>query len=230
MKNIHSKNFFSQNYYESVLKKAINSNYTFLTLSEFFKSKKPDKKKIAILRHDIDKKVNRAKIFLEVENSLKLQSTNFLLIHDVNYNCFDLNSLSIFMHAEKKGHEIGLHTNFLQTSKILNLEPDQTLKKELSILRNYFNIYGVACHREIDYLYNSLPYLQKNWKQISKENILLYEAYDNQLMNNFEFVNESIKNHLEWRNQKPEDVIESGKNFILSTHPHWWYKENPFED
>ena len=48
-------------------------------------------------------------------------------------------------------------------------------------------------------------------------------------MSNNVFINEST-NHLGWRNHTPEDIIESGKNFILSTHPHWWHKEHPFED
>ncbi|MBF91557.1 MAG: hypothetical protein CMP34_01970 [Rickettsiales bacterium] len=229
MKNIRKNNFFSQDYYESILKKAIDSKYTFVTFRSFFKDLKKKRKKIAILRHDIDQKISRTKIFHEVEDSMKIKSTNFLLIHDVNYNCFDLNTLSLFLNAEKKGHEIGLHTNFVETSKILNLKPDLTLKKELLMIRNYFKVTGVACHRNIDYLYNSLPYLQKNWKRISKENNLLYDAYGHNLMSNNVFINEST-NHLGWRNHTPEDIIESGKNFILSTHPHWWHKEHPFED
>ena len=230
MNSENKANFFSKNYYQSILEYALDEKYEFFTYKDYFKEKLfNSKKKVALLRHDIDFKPHRAKIFFDVENKLNIKSSNYLLVHDNNYSFLNHKTLPIFMNAEKEGHEIGLHTNFFETSKILNFNPEKTLEKEISILRNFFQIKGVACHRNIDYLYNSLPYLQRNWEKLASKNNLLYEAYDEQVMTKTIFINESTT-RTGWRNFTPEDVIKSGKNFSLSTHPHWWHREHPFED
>lgn len=224
------QNYFSQDYYRSILTQAYDAGYKTLTMHDFFTAEEIDDEKILILRHDVDAKPLRSTIFHEVETELGFKSSYFLLVHDINYNPFAVNVLKKFQEIAKYGCEIGLHTNYLETASILNQEPIVTLAQEVNALNSHFDITGIACHRNIDFLENALPHLEENWKQIQKELGIKYQAYEEDKMQQLTFVNEGLNPHLCWRNHKPEDVIESGANFCLSTHPHWWHKSHPFED
>ncbi len=223
-------NFFSAEYYESILVKALDQGYTFLTMRDYFRNPALQVGKLAILRHDIDAKPLRTNIFFGVEQKLGVVSSNFLLVHDINYNPFAINVLKLFMAIEASGSEIGLHSNYLETAQILNVDPVELLGSEVRALRNHFDITGVACHRNIDFMANSLPHLVENWSCVRERFQLEYQAYDDRLMGNFEFVNEGLNPHLSWRNRSPEEAICEGKNFCFSTHPHWWHRRYAFED
>lgn len=225
------ENTFSVDYYTKILSLARDAGYIFPIMSEYYNRRMDfQDKKVALLRHDVDSKPHRAKIFLESEEEAGVTSTTFLLVHDVNYNSLSVTNLRLFSDAESKGFEIGLHTNFVETSLLLGEEPDRVLESELNILRSYFNVRGVACHRNIDFMYNSLPYLVERWPAFKEKYVLGYQAYDPAFVTDMVFVNEGVNPHLGWRGQTPEDVISSGKSFCLSTHPHWWHRVHPFED
>lgn len=224
-------NSFSKEYYKNILCSAKSCGYLFLTMSRYAKElKKFKNEKVALLRHDVDSKPNRAKIFFEVEEEVGAVSTNFLLTHDINYNPLAINNLKLFTQAESKGFEIGLHTNFVETGMLLGKSPDKILETELNVLRSYFDIQGVACHRNIDFMYNSLPHLEENWSALKEKHSFGYQAYEPMFVTDITFVNEGFNPHLGWRGPTPEDVISSGKSFCLSTHPHWWHRDHAFED
>jgi len=231
MESNENQNKFSIQYYKSIILKALSKNYVVPTLNEYYKNKAQyTDKKVMLLRHDLDDKPQRLKFMLECEKECGVRSTTYLLVHTNYYNLFSPAVFSILKDIEEDGFEIGLHTNFVETSKIFGLDANYVLDSEIEILRKYFNVYGVACHRNIDYMYNSLPYLQENFKEIALRNNLLYEAYDQNIFGGFEFVNEGFNPHLGWRNETPEEVIEAGKSLYISTHPHWWYVNHAFEN
>lgn len=218
-------------YYKSILQTAKSSGYKFLTMSDYLNGiHEYQYEKVILLRHDVDSKPHRAKIFFDAEQEIGALSTNFLLTHDINYNALAINNLKLFKDAESKGFEIGLHTNFVETSMLLGESPDRILETELKVLRSYFDIRGVACHRNIDYMYNSLPYLEENWSILRDRHSLRYQGYEPIFVTDIAFVNEGFNPHLGWRGPKPEDIISSGKSFCLSTHPHWWHRDHAFED
>lgn len=221
---------FNLNYYRSIIKMAFDHGYCFETLNNFVTNQEVRKKKVVVLRHDIDSKPHRNRIFFEVEKEFGIHSSNFLLVHDVQYNPFAVNVLGLFREMELFGSEIGLHTNYVETAQILGLDPVNVLDKEINALRGHFNIKGVACHRNCDFMANSLPHLEKHWASFKKKFALNYQAYEDQVLGKLVFVNEGLNPHLGWRNQTPEAVIASGKSFCMSTHPHWWHREHAFED
>ena len=59
---------------------------------------------------------------------------------------------------------------------------------------------------------------------------LKYHAYEKKFFEKTEYVNEGFNPHICWRNKTPEDCIRSGKTIYMLLHPHWWFRENPFED
>ena len=223
-------NFFTSDYYDSILKSALENGFEFLTMREFFVDPSAHRGKIAVLRHDIDAKPLRTELFLKIEEKYKIRSSNFLLVHDINYNPFAVNVHRMFKKAAEMGAEIGLHSNYVETASILNLDPIDVLEAEILALRSHHDIHGIACHRSVDFMANSLPHLIENWNTIKMSFGLEYQAYDGAMMNELEFVNEGLNPHLGWRNRSPEEVIAEGKSFCLSTHPHWWHRDYAFED
>jgi hypothetical protein len=231
MSKFEVANRFSLSYYESILKLSLDTGYRFLRLRDFVEQK-PDvhKEKICVLRHDLDDKPQRLRGMIDSEESLGVRSTVFVLVHTDKYNPFSYPALNVLRKAEDRGFEIGLHTNFVEVSQIVDAAPDKILANEVNALRGYFSISGIACHRNIDFMYNSLPYVEANWERLKTDNRLLYQAYQPSIFNELVFVNEGFLPHLGWRSHLPEDVIASGKSFCLSTHPHWWHQDHAFED
>ena len=103
------------------------------------------------------------------------------------------------------------------------------METELNILRNHFEILGIAPHRDINYMYNSLPELEKNWSIIKNRFGLVYQGYDRLLFEKFIYINEGLNPHLCWRNKTPEEAIRMKKSIYLNTHSHWWFKDHAFE-
>lgn len=224
-------NKFSISYYESILKLALDSGYRFMQMQEFAE-KKPDviKDRVCVLRHDLDDKPQRLRGMIDCEESLGVRSTIFVLVHTDKYNPFAYPALHLLRKAQERGFEIGLHTNFIEVSQIVGVEPDRVLENEVNALRGFFPVAGIACHRNIDFMYNSLPYLEANWAKLKAHNCLSYQAYDSAIFQDLVLVNEGFLPHLGWRTHHPEEIIESGRSFCLSTHPHWWHQDHAFED
>ena len=132
--------------------------------------------------------------------------------------------------AESNGHERGLHTNYVEFSKILNLNKNKILNNEINILKKFFDVKGIAPHRDLNYCYNSLPDIELNWDSIKSDNQIEYHAYDSKILNNTVYINEGFNPHLCWRLHKPEEIIPTGDSIYLLTHNHWWYDDYPFED
>lgn len=225
------ENKFSLDYYSSILLNAKSKGYKFMTMREIAEER-PDlyKNRICVLRHDLDDKPYRLRGMIDCEDLCGVKSSIFILIHTDKYNFLSYPTLSFLREIESKGFEIGLHTNFVEVAQIAGIEPQEVLTKEMTILRQYFNIVGIACHRNIDYMYNSLPYVENHWGEIKSKNNLAYQAYCTSIFGDLVFVNEGFVPHLGWRSNIPEDVIRSGKSFCLSTHPHWWHNQHAFEN
>jgi hypothetical protein len=225
------ENGFSISYYSDVIKNAKSNGYTFMTMHELSVEKVDVKSnKICVLRHDLDDKPQRLMSMAECEEGIGAKSSIFVLVHTNKYNFLSYETLNLLLKLESKGFEIGLHTNFVEVSNICHIEKQKILANELSILRTYFHVTGIACHRNIDYMYNSLPFVEENWESLKEQNELGYQAYDKTLIRDLVFVNEGFLPHLGWRSRSPEDVINAGESFCLSTHPHWWHHKHAFEN
>lgn len=240
-----SNNFFSLDYYESIILIALGAGYKFMTLREYYDAGCP-KEKCFILRHDLDKLPSSLPGMLKVEEKHNVRSSTFVCIHG-DYNLFSPRVLLMIQSAQNRGHEIGLHTNFMEVGRIVERirpswddfptsgrgvfdEIHRVLESELIAVRSQFdNINSIACHRDINYTHNSLPWLQEHWEKLKEEFDLHYEAYDKKIFDGAVYVNEGLKPHLCWRDKAPEDVIKTGRSIYLLTHSHWWFKEHPHE-
>jgi hypothetical protein len=220
---------FSLEYFKSFIILAKNKGYKFYTVKEFLAAGCPNKLAF-VLKHDIDTRPATLPQLLDVERECGIRSTLYVRVCANDYNVMSYPVMKTLSAAMSDGFEIGLHTNFFEYATINNLDPLKVLIAEVNLLRSFFNICGMSTHRDFNYAYNALPYVEENWQLIQQLTGLTYQAYDPSLMNNTIYVNEGMKPHLCWRDWTPEMAIETGKSIYMLTHNHWWYKDHPFEN
>ena len=228
MPSAMTNNPFSLSYYEAIIARALDAGYSFHTLRGFLAAGAPSERAF-VLRHDLDTKPASLWPMLDCEKRLGVRSTNFVRVMANDYNALGYTVLPKLRLAEAEGFEIGLHTNFVEFATIAGLAEMHVLAAETATLKAFFDVQGVACHRDVNYAYNSLPWLETHWAKVRLELGLAYQAYAPEIMERVVYVNEGLNPHLCWRGRTPEEVIETGRSVCLLTHGHWWYKDHPFE-
>ena len=228
MVDLKSNNKFSMDYYKSFLDYALNEGYNFVTLKEFVDKGCPSFNHV-ILRHDLDLKPQTLNKMISIEKSMGVRSTIFVRVTGNEYNVLSYPVLDMVTSASKDGFEIGLHTSCVEFAKINGISPISILKLELTILKEFVDIFGIAPHRDLNYAYNSLPFIEENWAEISKLGVD-YHAYQKNIEDATVYVNEGFNPHLCWRKHAPEDVIPTKNSMYILTHNHWWYERHPFEE
>jgi len=98
-----------------------------------------------LLRHDVDHSIDSALLLSNYERERKISSTYFIL-HTANY-FNDEKTLKKIKKKEDNGHEIGLHTNFLEEWFLKNYDIKKNLEKVLDYFhRNKIKIRGISSH------------------------------------------------------------------------------------
>lgn len=223
-----ANNKFSYDYYKSFLKEARDAGYKFYTVGEFLAAGCP-KEKAFVIRHDLDLKPASLPAQLRAEIDAGVRSTIYVRVTANDYNAFNYLTLPILLQAQREGFELGLHTNFMEVAIINDLDPFEVLKFETRAFGAFFENKSFACHRDLNYTYNALPWVFDNWEKIQSELGYEYQAYDRRIIDSVLYVNEGYCPHLCWRNLTPSDAIATGKSICLLTHPHLWWEKHPFE-
>lgn len=95
---------FSYVSYENLLKTLTDYGYNTIFYDECY-----NKGRKAIIRHDIDYCLEKSIHIGEIEKSLNVKSTYFLLLSSDFYNVFSAKGQQIIDSLHNMGHEIGLH-------------------------------------------------------------------------------------------------------------------------
>lgn len=225
---VKNNNKFSIKYYDEIIKKGLKLGYKFVTLREFTESGCPSTKH-CILRHDLDTKPQTLEKMLAIELDNNVKSSIFVRVTANDYNVFSYPVVQVLKKYEELGFEIGLHTSCVEFGKINNIPPLDVVKFEYLSLSKFFDVKSVAPHRDLNYAYNSLPFLEKIDAKLKKIG-LVNQAYDSKIMENSLYVNEGFNPHLCWRNLKPKEAFATGNTVYMLTHNHWWYDKHPFEE
>jgi hypothetical protein len=222
-----SNNNFSIDFLRSELKKAISLGYRFYTLQQFVDAGCPQEKAF-VIRLDLDFKPQTLIPFIDLAKELNIIYTIFVRVAGP-YNIFWHPTSRCLTDAYEAGCEIGLHTTPVEWATIQKRDIKKTLMGELQALRALFPVRGIAPHRDINYMYNSLPWIHDNWTELSEELDLSYHSYEKRILDNVIYVNEGLSPHLCWRNLTPSQAVETGKSVCMLLHPHWWYVKHAFE-
>ncbi len=96
---------YNQTAYRSLLQLALDEGYQFIN----FFDERPAEGKFIYLRHDVDWSLKLARQVAEVNHSLGIRATFFILLRGHNYNFFDHRVLEDVGAIHALGHYIGFH-------------------------------------------------------------------------------------------------------------------------
>jgi hypothetical protein len=222
-----SANAFSIAYLEEILTAAKAEGYEFLSLRELRTATGGATRRFSV-RIDVDQKPRTLLPVLEVVRRLSIPLTIYIRPFGP-YNIFWYTVFPVLREAAMQGHDIGLHTAAVEWATLNGIPVEEALAAELRSLRSFFDVRSVSPHRDVNFAYNTLPWLEENWQELSSKYQLEFQAYDRGFFRNMIYVNEGLAPHLGWRSERPEEVIKTGKSIYMLLHPHWWYVDHPFE-
>jgi len=174
-----NKFHFTYENLEKQLKKAKDLGYEFIRCKDYVKRKSEiNKKKIIVLRVDVDINIKKARVLNDIFKKLDLKASFFIRLHAPEYNPFSFENYLIIKDIISNDNEIGLHSETIDQSVIWDENAKDCLIRDIKVINNLYGIQieGVASHGGMTGL-NNLDF----WKSRSpKEFGLLYEAYDEQ--------------------------------------------------
>lgn len=172
-----------------------------------------------ILRHDIDNCISKAREMAELEHSLGVHSTYFVLLTSEFYNTVAECNIKQLHEMKKMGHAIGLHFDEkLYSGK----DPDEirhAAERERKILESILDmpIREISMHRP------SKIALEANWKFDSMVN-----SYGDEFFKSFKYLSDS---RMQWR-EDVEAIIQGHQydKLHILTHAIWYgEKESSLE-
>ena len=213
---------FTYKAYQMLIGLLQQGNYAFCTYHNW-----QQHDRCVILRHDIDYSIEKSLELAQLEASLGVQSTYFVLLTSDFYNVASAKNLKILREIQRLGHEIGLHfdeksyaENTVQhiveekaiLSEILGTpvscvsmhRPSKaTLEAELQI-PEMVNSYGKTFFHDFKYLSDS----RRRWRE-PVQDIIQSGTYDRL----------HILTHAFWYQESEEAIHTTVKHFLLSALP-----------
>lgn len=192
-----------------------------------------DTKRCVILRHDVDNDLEKALKLAQVEQSIGVKSTYFVLVTSDFYNIFSKDNSKRISEIINYGHQIGLHFDetayfiqqgrgydaicekILYEAKLLEAVTEKPVKvvsmhrpsKEMLIekltIPGMINAYGSPYFDEFKYLSDS----RRHWRE-PVEQIVASAQYDRL----------QILTHAFWYGEKEKDIHDTVKLFINSAN------------
>ncbi len=172
-----------------------------------------EKKKVVILRHDIDNSIEDAVRLSEIEKELGVMSTYFVLLRTDMYNVASKYSYKMIEKIVDNGGEIGLH--FDEKSYDEDVDVVEAIRKEADILSEIIGrkIKTVSMHRP------SPKTLDMNYEIDS-----IVNSYSDTYFREFKYLSDS---RMHWR----EDILgiinsdEKYDKLHILTHAFWYHKK-----
>ena len=216
--------------YKSHLEKLLAAGYKIIPCREYLNLSKNDK--ICILRHDVDTDVKIAKKMFDIEKSLGISSTYYFRLCTLNKKLIE------YIKKCDENTEISYHFEEISTyAKEQGIYAKEDIDKNINISRNQFKEkllfvreeYDLECttiashgdfvNRKIGIINNYL--LNDN---IRKEQNVLVEAYDNELIKDAVYISDGKYDLLQIKKKTIiDESIEQQKNKIyILVHSRTW--------
>lgn len=200
---------FTYNAYKDLLLLLDKKGYYFVNYQGWEKYDKT-----VILRHDVDYSVEKAIKLAELEASIGVRSTYFVLLTSDFYNVFSEFTRRGLKNIKEMGHDIGLH--FDETCYGSNINLVHQIENELEVLSNVLDekILAVSMHR---------PSNKTLKADYSISNGAVANSYGYQFFRNFKYLSDSRRC---WReNVKNIVELEEYSRLHILTHAFWYHEE-----
>ena len=222
---------FTLEVYKKLLFFFLKYNYVIITYSDFLKRKKNEH--TVILRHDVDRKPNKALRMAQIENEIGIKASYYFRIVR---ETFDDN---IIKKIVKLDHEIGYHYEDLALAKGNYRKAIKTFKENLKKLGKFYPIKTICMHGSpLSKWDNRLIWEKYNYKDLGiigdpyfdlDFNKLLYITDASRKLNNEKVtVRDKVKSKYNYKFKSTLDIINSIKKLelplqiMINIHPHNW--------
>jgi hypothetical protein len=222
---------FTLKTYGRLLDNLSENGYSFQTFEEFIVARK---KKVIVLRHDVDKVPQNALRMAKLENEKGIKASYYFRIVK------DSNDPEVIKKIAKLGHEIGYHYEDFSLAKgdyekaieyfknnlnyFRSLYPVKTICMHGSPLskwdnrtlwKNYnYRDYNVIAEPYFDIDYNEILYLTDSGRSWNKSNVVVRDKVKSSFSYNIISTNDLI-------NKISNNLLP--QNMIINTHPQRWY-------
>jgi len=204
---------FTYKTYELLLRTILKKGYKIYTVQEYLEN--ASKRRVVILRHDVDRSLNNALDLAKIEYKLGIRSTYYFRTSTFK--------LSVVKEIAKMGHEIGYHYETLFKAKGNYEKAIIIFENELKYMRKYFQIKTICAHGNIfmkginydlwkKYDFKRYDIIGEAYLSLAKKSDTIISLSDtgrrwNLFNNTFKLINNLNKNT---------------KNYYLLVHPDKW--------
>ena len=202
---------FTYKAYERMINQLANHNYIF---SDYFSWEK--RPRCVILRHDIDKDIEKAVKLAEIENKMRISSTYFVLVTSEFYNVFSKRSRKQLKQIRDMNHEIGLHFDEVQYS-----EANGNINYIRQRILDESALLGEAIGEKIRTVSMHRPSRMVLDADMSIPGMI--NSYSMKFFHDFKYLSDSRRH---WR-EPVEGIIEKEEfeRLHILTHPFWYADE-----
>jgi hypothetical protein len=195
--------------YEDLLRTGIEAGYKFVS---FAKIGKEASVRSCLLRHDVDSELLGCGGMLDIEKSLGVTATYFLMVRSTAYNLFSVEATAMVARMLRDGHRIGLHFMGERCEgKSIAFIVEEVLR-ETRWLEQEFSIKAdaVSFHQPTQAILDA---------QIAIPG--LANTYNVSQMAPYFYVSDT---NMTWRHEHPWDIFSRGlhERLQLLIHPMWW--------
>jgi hypothetical protein len=204
-----SNSGFELESYGEILQAALRSGYQFLSFGEIGKESSPCS---CLLRHDVDSELLGCGPMLDVEHSLGVRATYFLMTRSTAYNLFSVEAVAVVERILRDGHRIGLHFMGERCEgKSVDYVVDE-VSRETGWLEREFgsHVEAVSFHQPTRAILDA---------QIAVPGLV--NTYNASQLEPYFYVSDT---NMIWRHEHPVDIFSRRiyPRLQLLTHPIWW--------
>lgn len=209
-------------HYREMLERARAEGYALVA----FRDHDPSRRRIVILRHDLDTRiaVERAIRFAEIEAELGATATYFVRVHAPDYNPFDYRTYTAIRRILAMGHEIGLHHEVVDMSAVTGEDPVVLFRREKAMLETVVDGSVTATSQHGDYSAYSNPDYHQFFDRHSKQELGIHTvSSEPQFAEAMKYLSDS--NGI-WPEGCFCQHIGQRDRYQVLTHPDQWFDEH----
>jgi len=195
--------------YEKILQTGLDGGYEFVSFAEIGREKSQHS---CLLRHDVDSELLGCGPMLDVERSLGVHATYFLMMRSTAYNLFSVEAVAVVQRILREGHRVGLHFMGERCEgRSIEHVVDEVLRETGWLEREFGSrIEAVSFHQPTRAILDA---------QIAVPGLV--NTYNASQLEPYFYVSDT---NMIWRHEHPVDIFlrKIYPRLQLLTHPIWW--------
>lgn len=195
--------------YRQLLETGLSSGYAFLGFGDIGREPAPLS---CLLRHDVDSELFGTRPMAELEHSLGIRATYFVMTRSTAYNLFSVEGLRAVERLLELGHRIGLHFMGELCEADSPARLAEKIRVEAAWLEREFGekIEAVSFHQPSQAVLDG---------QVAVPNLV--NTYNRVQMGDYFYLSDT---NMLWRQENPREVFERRLHprLQLLLHPMWW--------